>query len=150
MEVYILDHNFDANDAEYLFQNYSRFNEQECEAIYRVSISRVTDITNKNIVLDDNLLSDILTKSKGTKIQVWTISIPNLNEETCKKHFDELEVPELKGIFTKRNTTNRTYPKTNDVKAILDALKRNTWIYDYYVSSEDAERYIVIKNAPKK
>ena len=63
---------------------------------------------------------------------------------------DELEVSELKGIFTRRNTTNRTYPKTNDVKTILDALKRNTWIFDYYVSSEEPERYIVIKNAPKK
>lgn len=151
--VHILDHNFDANDAKYLFKNYSRYNKSEREAIYRVAVSRITDIISKNTALDDNLLSDVLTKSKlrkDIKIQVWAISIPNLNEETCKKHLDELEVQELKGIFTRRNTTNRTYPKTNDVKAILDALKRNTWIYDYYVSSEEPERYIVIKNGPKK
>ena len=39
--------------------------------------------------------------------------------------------------------------KTNDVKEIFDALKRNTWIYDYYVSEGPDERYIVIKNAPQ-
>ena len=150
--VHILEHNFDANDAECLFKDYSKYNELECEAIYKVAVSRITDIISKSTALDDNLLSDVLTKSnlrKNIKIQVWAISIPNLNEETCKKHFDELGVPELKGIFTKKNTTNRTYPKTNDVKEIFDALKRNTWIYDYYVSEGPDERYIVIKNAPQ-
>lgn len=149
--VYILDHNFDDNDAGYLCQNYSRYKGVEREAIYRVAVDRISDIIDNNITLDDNLLSDILTKSKlskDVKIQVWAESIPILNEESCKKHFDELGVSELKGIFTKRNTTTRNYAKTDDVTSILDALKKNTWIYDYY-ESDKKECYIVIKNAPK-
>lgn len=75
--------------------------------------------------------------------------IPKINEETCKKHFDELDVPKLKGIFTKKNTKTRNYEKNDDVKAILEALKKNTWIYDYRESENDSEQYVVIKNRPR-
>lgn len=149
--VYILEHNFDCNDAGYLYQNYSQYQESVREIIYRIAVGDISNIINSSIVLDDNLLSDILTKSKfsnDVKIQVWAKTIPVLNEDTCKKHFDELGVSELKGIFTKRNTTTRSYDKNDDVTAILSALKKNTWIYDYYESDENG-RYIVIKNAPK-
>lgn len=140
------------NDAEYLYQNYSRYQDLVREEIYRIAVANVSDIINDNTALDDNLLSDILIKSKlskNIKIQLWEKAIPLLNEETCKKHFDELGVSELKGIFTKRNTTTRNYAKNDYVTSILTALKRNTWIYDYYESDEE-ERYIVIKNAPKR
>lgn len=150
--VYILAHNFDINDAEYLYQNYSRYQELVREEIYRIAVANISDIVDDNTVLDDNLLSDILIKSKlskNIKILLWEKAIPLLNEETCKKHFDELGVSELKGIFTKRNTTTRNYAKTDYVTSVLTALKKNTWIYDYYESDEE-ERYIVIKNAPKR
>lgn len=90
------------------------------------------------------------TYSKSVKIRLWAKSIPNLNEESCKKHFDELEVSELKGIFTKRNTRTKSYVKDDYVTDVLEALKRNDWIYDYYESKKDSGRYIVIKNRPKK
>ena len=66
----------------------------------------------------------------------------------CKVHFEELGVPELKGIFTKRNVLSKTYEKNGDVTAILEALKNNKWIYDYYEKEDDSEKYIVVKNPP--
>lgn len=150
--VYILENNFDYDDAEYLYQNYSRYHESVRQAIYQIAVDKISKIIDNSTTLDENLLSDILTKSKlskSIKIQVWVKSIPIMNEDTCKKHFDELGVSELKGIFTKRNTTTRNYTKTDDVTAILSALKKNTWIYDYYESDEEEGRYIVIKNEPK-
>ena len=78
--------------------------------------------------------------SQAIKVKVWANSIPMLNEETCKKHFDELGVPELKGIFTKRNTATRSYIKTDEVTAILSELKNNTWIHEYYVAAEPPVR----------
>jgi hypothetical protein len=117
-----------------------------------VAINQIDDIIENGVDLDDNLLSDILVKSKlskDVKIQLWAEAIPKLNENSCKKHFNELEVSELNGIFTKRNTTSKSYAKNDEVKSILEALKKNTWIYDYYESADDNERYIVIKNRPK-
>ena len=83
--------------------------------------------------------------SLDDKIQLWAKAIPHLTEETCKKHFDELGFPELKGIFTKRNNYSKTYEDTSDVREILNHLKKNTWIYDYR-ESNNGEGIVVIKN----
>lgn len=56
--------------------------------------------------------------------------------------------PELKGIFTKRNNYTKTYENNSYIKAILDELKKNTWIFDYY-SNSDGDGYIVVKNPTK-
>ena len=121
-------------------------------SIYRAAESRIANIIEtSSIVLDDNLLSELLTMGKcGTddKIQLWAKAIPNLTEETCKKHFDELGFPELKGIFTKRNNYTKTYEDNRFIKDILDVLKKNTWIFDYYKKSDD-EGYVVVKNPIK-
>lgn len=148
---YILEHNYDCADEEYLYQRYSQYHESVRTIILKKAVCDINNIINDSIVLEDNLLSDILTKSKlsqAIKVKVWANSIPMLNEETCKKHFDELGVPELKGIFTKRNTTTRSYIKTDEVTAILSELKNNTWIHDYY-ETDEKESYIVMKYPPK-
>lgn len=151
--AYILANNFDECDAEYLYQNYSKYREVVRDAIYQAAEAQINRILHGNYVdIDDMLLSDILIRSRcdiDAKIQIWANMIPKMNEETCKKHFDELGVPELKGIFTKKNTKDRNYEKNDEVTAILEALKKNTWIYDYYESENDSERYVVIKNRPK-
>jgi hypothetical protein len=150
--VYILTHNFDKKDANYLYQNYSQYQEIERDTICQVTINHINDIIENGIALDDNLLSDVLVKSKlskAVKIQLWAEAIPKLNEDSCKKHFDELGVSELKGIFTKRNITSKSYAKNDTVTAILETLKKNAWIYDYYESIDDNERYIVTKNKPR-
>lgn len=118
----------------------------------RVAKSRIANIIdNSTIVLDDNLLSKLLTMSKCSmddKIQLWAKALPNLTEETCKKHFDEIGFPELKGIFTKRNNYTKTYEDNSFIRDILYVLKKNTWIFDYYKKSDD-EGYVVVKNPIK-
>lgn len=149
---YILTNNFDDNDESYLFENYSDYQGMVRKTIYQIAIAQVDNIIDDKMILDDQLLSEIIVKSSLTidvKIKLWSLAIPRLNEEICKKHFDELGLPELKGIFTKRNST-KTYNKNLAVKSILEALKKNTWIYNFYVSQDDNEKYIVIKNPPKR
>ena len=41
------------------------------------------------------------------KIQLWAKALPNLTEETCKKHFDELGFPELRGFLQNEITIQR-------------------------------------------
>lgn len=86
--------------------------------------------------------------SMDDKIQLWAKALPNLTEETCKKHFDEIGFPELKGIFTKRNNYTKTYEDNSFIRDILYVLKKNTWIFDYYKKSDD-EGYVVVKNPIK-
>ncbi len=149
---YILDNNFDEHDENELYQHFSEYEEVIQSSIYRVAKSRIANIIdNSTIVLDDNLLSKLLTMSKCSmddKIQLWAKALPNLTEETCKKHFDELGFPELKGIFTKRNNYTKTYEDNRFIRDILYVLKKNTWIFDYYKKSDD-EGYVVVKNPIK-
>lgn len=149
---YILDNNFDEHDENELYQHFSEYEEVIQSSIYRVAKSRIANIIdNSTIVLDDNLLSELLTMSKCSmddKIQLWAKALPNLTEETCKKHFDELGFPELKGIFTKRNNYTKTYEDNRFIRDILYVLKKNTWIFDYYKKSDD-EGYVVVKNPIK-
>lgn len=149
---YILTNNFDDNDERYLFENYSDYQRKVRKTIYQIAIAQVGHIIDDKMILDDQLLSEIIVKSSLTidvKIELWSLAIPRLNEEICKKHFDELGLPELKGIFTKRNST-KTYVKNEAIESIFEALKKNTWIYDFYVSQDDNKKYIVIKNPPKR
>ena len=149
---YILNNNFDEHDENELYQHFSEYEEVIQSSIYKVAEERINNIiTSTSIVLDDSLLSALLTKSRCStveKIQLWAKAIPNLTEETCKKHFDEMGFPELKGIFTKRNNYTKTYENNSYIKAILDELKKNTWIFDYY-SNSDGDGYIVVKNPTK-
>lgn len=149
---YILDNNFDEHDENELYQHFSEYEEVIQSSIYRVAKSRIANIIdNSTIVLDDNLLSKLLTMSKCSmddKIQLWAKALPNLTEETCKKHFDELGFLELKGIFTKRNNYTKTYEDNSFIRDILYVLKKNTWIFDYYKKSDD-EGYVVVKNPIK-
>ncbi len=149
---YILDNNFDKHDENELYQHFSEYEEVIQSSIYRVAESRIANIIdNSTIVLDDNLLSQLLTMSKCSmddKIQLWAKALSNLTEETCKKHFEELGFPELKGIFTKRNNYTKTYEDNSFIRDILYVLKKNTWIFDYYKKSDD-EGYVVVKNPIK-
>ena len=146
---YILDNNFDEHDERELYLHFSEYEKVVQSAIYRVAESRIDDIiADSALVLDDTLLSELLNRSRCSlddKIQLWAKAIPHLTEETCKKHFDELGFPELKGIFTKRNNYSKTYEDTSDVREILNHLKKNTWIYDYR-ESNNGEGIVVIKN----
>lgn len=72
------------------------------------------------------------------------MSIPKLNEETCKIHFDELGLSELKSIFTK--DSRRKYNKSQDATTILNALKTSGWIYDYKEDEQKSDKYIISKN----
>lgn len=149
---YILGNNFDEHDEKELYQHFSEYEEVIQSSIYKVAESRIDNIINDSyIVLDDNLLSALLTKSGCSiddKIQLWAKAIPDLTEETCKKHFEEMGFSELKGIFTKRNNYTKTYENNSYIRYMLDKLKKNTWIFDYY-SSSDGDGFIVVKNPTK-
>jgi len=63
----------------------------------------VREIVTNSMHIDDALLSVLLqadSVAHDQKIMLFTMSIPSLNEETCKSHFDELALSDLKDIFT--------------------------------------------------
>ena len=147
--AYIIENNFDIHDENELYNYFSKYNEIIQQAICAVAASRIDNvILDSSIVLDDILLSKLLQNrncSTDDRISLWAKVLPGLDEETCKKHFDELGFPELKNIFTKRNSFTRVYDKNSYTTHIFAELKKNGWIYDYREKEDDSEKYIVIK-----
>lgn len=147
--AYIIENNFDIHDENELYNHFSKYNEIIQQAICAVAASRIDNvILDSSIVLDDILLSKLLQNrncSTDDRISLWAKVLPGLDEETCKKHFDELGFPELKNIFTKRNSFTRVYDKNSYTTHIFAELKKNGWIYDYREKEDDSEKYIVIK-----
>ena len=150
---HIIKNNFDSSDAKVIYKNYSSYSNIMKNAIYEVAEDCINQIIiDENLILDDQLISDLITKSSYSidiKIQLWAGQLAYLNEETCKKHFDELGVPELKRIFTIRNV-KRTYPKNPVVTKIFEVLKANGWIYKFSECKDDTDLYIVTKTGPLK
>ena len=108
-------------------------------------------IISQDIELDDSLLSVLLSSEsviRNQKIILFTMAIPKLTEDTCKNHFDELGLPDLKNIFTKGGS-RRKYNKCEDVNMIFDALKRHGWIYEFKEDEQNNEKYLIKKNKPR-
>jgi len=150
--AYIIIHNLNADEKSLLFANYTQYGEKAQESIIILAITSIDEIILNNLKIDDELLTVLLQASKvarNKKIALFTMTIPDLNEESCKAHFDDLELSDLKSIFAKNNG-RRNYEKCDEVSQIFEALKTNNWIYDYRDDERNNERYIVIRNRPRE
>lgn len=151
INAYILTHNLKEEDRNYLYSHYTQYGENTRAVVATLAKKGTQEIISKTMTLDDELLSFLLqtdTITREQKISLFTNAISSLNEDTFKKHFDEMNLPDLKGIFTKGGG-RRNYEKSDEVARILDALKANRWIYEYRDDERNADKYIVIKNKPK-
>lgn len=154
VNAYIISNAFETNDKQALYMNYSQYGEQAQTAIAEMAatVAGVKEIIAQKMEIDDALLSVLLqndTVTRDQKINLFTMSIPRLNEDTCKAHFSELGLSDLNGIFTK-SSGRRNYEKSKEITTILDALKSYDWIYDYHDDERNSERYIIIKNKPQR
>lgn len=151
VNAYIITHNFKVEEKQYLYEHFLQYGEKTRTVIVALASAGVGEIITNNMRIDDSLLSilfqsDVIIREQ--KILLFIMVIPILNEETCKIHFDELELSSLKGIFT-RGGGRRNYEKNGDITMVLDALKLNGWIYEYYDDERNNDKYIIVKNKPQ-
>lgn len=151
VNAYIISHNFEEEDSSYVYRNYVQYGKQTRTVIVEMAKQHVGKIIANKVELHDGLLSVLLRDDEITrnqKVSLFILAIPILNEESCKNHFDELGLSELKGIFSKRGG-RKNYEKNDDITTILEALKSHGWIYKYYDDERNSDKYIVIKNKPR-
>lgn len=151
VNAYIISHNFEEEDSSYVYRNYVQYGEQTRSVIAEMARQHVDKIIANKVELHDSLLSSLLRDDEITrnqKISLFILAIPILNEESCKRHFDELGLSELKGIFSRRGG-RKNYEKNDDITTIFKALKSHGWIYEYYDDERNSDKYIVMKNKPR-
>ena len=152
VNAYILTHNLNDSDSPHLYAHYSHYGKMTQAAIGSMAIREIESIIAHNVQVEDKLLSALFQTDSITpaqKIDLFTVEIPWLNEDTCKVHFDELRLSELKTIFEKASG-RRNYTITPAVTTVLEALKSNSWIYEYRIDERNSEKYVIQKNKPSK
>lgn len=151
---YVITHNLMAEDKPRLYAEYTQYGGQAQAAILSLATSAIgiSEILTNNMDINDSLLSTLLqceTLVDNQKLSLFAMSIPNLNEDTCQIHLDELSLSDLKGIFS-RSSGRRNYEKSEAVTTILEALKSNGWIYEYRDDERNNDKYVVIKHRPRQ
>ena len=144
---YIITNNLFVEDGPELFKNYTEYGTKTRQSIMNLIIEEIQYVISNNLQVDDNLISTLLVServSRKNKVLLFVNSIPNLNEDKCKVHFDELELSELKGIFS-RGPGRRNYQKNSETTTIFESLKSYGWIHEYREDERNNDKYIVIK-----
>ena len=144
---YIITNNLFVEDGPELFKNYTEYGTKTRQSIMNLIIEEIQYVILNNLQVDDNLISTLLVServSRKNKVLLFVNSIPNLNEDKCKVHFDELELSELKGIFS-RGPGRRNYQKNSETTTIFESLKSYGWIHEYREDERNNDKYIVIK-----
>ena len=144
MAAIITDH-FCESDAQSLFETYGSYSDDVQNAIYNAALGRIRSITNYERKIDFTLLARLLSGDMdfGFKIALFDYSLKFINEEECKVLFNGMGYEKLGAIFEPRS--RKRYDNTNEIKKILDTLKRHTWIADYHVTNDNPQKLTVVK-----
>lgn len=145
--AYLIKNNRNKADEPILYKRYSDFENLTQNTIADLATNLVSEITSRKLELDDLLLSKLLKTAKidrAQKIVLLENSSVGMDVRTWEKHFDELDLKELKNIF-KKNISQIKYEKNEEISRILVALKNNKFIYDFILEEGDPEKYLVIK-----
>ncbi len=144
MAAIITDH-FCESDAQSLFETYGSYSDDVQNAIYNAALGRIRSITNYERKIDFALLTRLLSGDMdfGFKIALFDYSLKFINEEECKVIFNGMGYEKLGAIFEPRS--RKRYDNTNEIKKILDTLKRHTWIADYHVTNDNPQKLTVVK-----
>lgn len=144
MAAIITDH-FCESDAQSLFETYGSYSDDVQNAIYNAAMDRVNTIVDYDSAIDFALLARLLSGDMdfGFKIALFDYSLKFINEEECKILFNGMGYEKLGAIFEPRS--RKRYDNTNEIKQILDTLKRHTWIVDYHVINDNQQKLTVVK-----
>ncbi len=144
MAAIITDH-FCESDAQSLFETYGSYSDDVQNAIYNAALGRIRSITNYERKIDFALLARLVSGDMdfGFKIALFDYSLKFINEEECKILFNGMGYEKLGAIFEPRS--RKRYDNTNEIKKILDTLKRHTWIANYHVTNDNPQKLTVVK-----
>lgn len=149
VNAFILGHNLDEKDIASLCLHYSDYGNEAKSKIVQVIADYLSTVISSNMELDDTLLSELFLSDdvvSDDKIRLFSCALPRFDEESCKKHFEELDIPELSNIFAKGS--RRRYVKSDIITGVLSALKKHGLIYDFSEDEKNPEKYAVTKNRP--
>jgi len=128
VEAYIIENNFEYNDLPYLLQNYDSLSVVSQAVVDKLAVSLIKDILSNEYSISYTLLLKLLANQAlqlSDKLELFSLSLPNLNQDQCKKCLKIMKHNDYLSLFDGK----RPKFELNDVNEhILLIFKKNGWI----------------------
>ncbi|MCM3294019.1 hypothetical protein M3661_28385 [Paenibacillus sp. MER 180] len=141
VKIHILNHNLNVDDIPFLLSGYPKEGIDIRAEIKRISIEYITDIITEEYSIPFELLSELFELSnieEDTKMKLFALHLPNMNEAQAKKCLRILQQDELLSLFDFKR------PKfaVNDInRDILSIFQKKSWITKFEVDKDDQYSY---------
>ena len=146
VETYILEHNLDENDLEYVAKNYDRLAESSQVVAEHLLKESISYIVNHEYTVTYNLLIKLLqdkTIAVDIRREVLSFSLLDLERRQCKDCFEILGEDSYCSLFDGK----RPRLEISEVsKRILEAFQQKGWISKY---EEEGDFYRAIGRKPR-
>ncbi len=143
--VYIIEHNFDSNDLQYVLENYQEHNDKGKNAIIKLACANGAAIISMIDEIDLELLDCVMQSTgigQGMKLEILLSAMKRLSSEKCKKYLILLSYSEFAKVFEPKRRPNIAVNTEN--KKILESMKLAGFIKSYEENT-DTETYRIRK-----
>lgn len=146
---YILNNNFNKNDIDVLYEQYSGYDAKIQEFIFAYACNNIHTIVDNAKQISKDLACLILKNEnldETTRIEILTSLIPHISRETGKEYAKELNCNNYAAIF---DSHKKPKYEINDINTnVLEAMVEAKWIYEYLEDENKQGFYKIHRNKP--
>ncbi|MCG1010920.1 hypothetical protein J4760_12900 [Salinicoccus sp. ID82-1] len=143
LKLFILEHNFDIEDTQFLVDNYANVNDEFKEKIKDLILENFDYVIDKKLNISFNLLKEIFHStilSIDQKKELLVSVLENLSSSQTKEILRILNFSDYLGLFERKRPK---IPNTDIDKQILSIFKIKGWITRFYVDSDNSKFFRV-------
>lgn len=131
LEAYILEHNFFRDDLAYLLKTYNKLGEASQKAVQNIACRFADEICDCEYLIEVTLLLELLAYSSldfTKRLELFALSIEELNQEQCKKCLIDLPANDFLLVFDGKRPKIKI---SSENERILKAFQKKGWITRY-------------------
>ncbi|MBY8910134.1 hypothetical protein K6L05_10040 [Salinicoccus roseus] len=139
LKQFILEHNFDVEDMQFLIDSYTNANDKLKEKIKDLILENFDYVLDEELNIPFNLLTEIFHStifSLGLKKKLLVFVLENLSSSQAKEILRILNFSDYLSLFDRKRPK---IPNTDIDKQILSIFKIKGWITRFYVDSDNSK-----------
>lgn len=139
LKLFVLEHNFDVEDMQFLLDSYTNANDKFKEKIKDLIMENFDYVIDEELNISFNLLKEIFHStifSIDQKKELLVYVLKNLNSSQAKEILRILNFHDYLGLFERKRPK---IPNTDIDKQILSIFKIKGWITRFHVDSDNSK-----------
>jgi len=141
IKMHILNNNLDTNDIPFLLSSYLNESNNVKEIIEDIAIKHVSIIIDERYPMPIKLFSKLLLSNqltRDTKIELFVLILPNMNELQCKTYLSTLQLPDYLSLFEGKRPKFRV---NNINQRLLTTFEKKYWLTSFDIDKDDENYY---------